>query len=150
MLITLWSTERGTGLPLRQRTARESPQFATNMYSFVKIDTKAVDPIKDNCGLHLHILEPLPSPPHRHNLNAISSILWKLRLIAVLQCSPLPFESSPTTFIRINSSSMITCMFSLHSPDTCSYNLISTTNLNYYQLTYLLDYVRDCFIKLLF
>lgn len=132
MCRTLGSTESGMDLPARQRMARESPQFATNICWAVKIATTAVDPVNESI---MDLLHPQLDKfnPHEHVVLATRSILSKLipsakrklfshfGLGAISSVEPVLelLDSSPlATSTLFNSSSIIRCISSRHRLET--------------------------------
>ncbi|PNT64395.1 hypothetical protein BRADI_4g28097v3 [Brachypodium distachyon] len=115
----LWSEERGTGAPSRQRTARESPQLDTTTRRASTTATTAVDPTWSHlCASHRQLALSSRSRPPAAITSA--SILEKLRSIAVVQESgeaPAPGSSSATS----------SCIRSRHASATCEQPCPSNT-----------------------
>jgi len=110
---TLWSEERGMATPLRQRTARESPQLETTILFRVRMAMTAVDPTASQCGVwssHLQLKVWLAWLRR----NTSSSMRAKPLSINALQCK----VSSPSLI----SSFRISCSRSLHIVATCGKN----------------------------
>ena len=99
--------------PLRQRTARESPQLETTILSGVRTAMTAVDPTASQCGVwssHLQLKVWLP---------------WlRRKTSSSMRAKPLcinNFHSKLSSSSRI-SSFTISCSLSLHMVATCGNN----------------------------